>query len=294
MLVGKASGLSDCQRSGVSATVPWSVLGHNYQARLGECAGLLHHGERQLRVGWRPWGNRWGNDHKSGVTGDGTRRVRRLFHRHDNVTFEARPAERDENVAQSRPIAAVDATPQSADAAEDLVDEAGLTAASLVAQGQTELMQARAEAACIQAGARERLVELIKREHAVAEMESAARSEDPGHRSMADARHQATEIVASARQTAIGLLEEAQHVLIASCRQASSSPRPGGSELPFTPEPESRTELDDAAVVLDLTTDERVSRYARQSARLPKIGDEAESTLADMKRLRALSKGRDA
>ncbi|MDX2345089.1 MAG: zinc-binding dehydrogenase [Acidimicrobiia bacterium] len=37
-------------------------------------------------------------------------------------------------------------------------------------------------------------MEVIKREHAVAEMESAARSEDPRHRSMADARHQATEI----------------------------------------------------------------------------------------------------
>ncbi|MDX2468789.1 MAG: hypothetical protein QNL12_15865 [Acidimicrobiia bacterium] len=90
-----------------------------------------------------------GNDQKSGVTGDGTRCVPRRFHRHDNVTSEARPAARDENVAQRRPIAAIEATPQSADAAEDLVDEAGLTAPSLVAQGQTELMQARAEAARI-------------------------------------------------------------------------------------------------------------------------------------------------
>lgn len=196
---------------------------------------------------------------------------------------------------QSRPAsdvsAAADITAGPDDIGKASVDEAELAAASLVADGQAELMQARAEAARIQAEARERLVEVIRREQALAASEASV--DDPGIRAMANARHEATAIVASARQTAIGLLEEAQHLLIAARLQASSSPDHGSGDVPSPAVPDSRTEAHDPAIVVDLTTDLRASRYARQSAKLPRIGDEAEHALADMKRLRASSKGRN-
>ena len=76
-------------------------------------------------------------------------------------------------------------------------------------------------------------------------------------------------------------------------REGTSSPGREGSELPATPESDSNTRPDDPAITVDLKSDTRASRYARQSTKLPKIGDEAGNTPANMRRLRASSKGQD-
>lgn len=188
-------------------------------------------------------GNRLVGDHEYGAPEERSRRAAGLFRRRA-AGPAASPTESRDSISKREVIAQRDKTPQCAgepasegaaatshgsgvaasdgypsgpmprdpeqeEKAERIVVGAKLEAANLVAQGQTELMQARADAADIQAEVRERLVEVIRREHAVAEMESAVR-DDPGLRSITDARHEAAEVVASARRAAIDLLEEAQ------------------------------------------------------------------------------------
>ncbi len=189
---------------------------------------------------------------------------------------------------QVRPAAgAGDREPAGVLSAGDPLD-ARRTAMNLVTQGRIELLRARAEAARIQAEARERLVEVMEREAAVAEM-ARAKADDASSRSIEAAQQQAAEIVAEARATAVRLLEEAQQLLAASRRQAPLSP--GSQTDPLSTRQPSIAGDSEPRIVIDLTKGDRASRYARRSAHLPTIGDEAEHTLARLSSLRPSRKG---